>query len=245
MEIEEKYNIIYKGKERFYKYHLSDNRRSDMENTRPEAYCILGEEILNTTWVRTISDISKLLLENGKCSREDLLNFSVDWYDRTIFTDTKLTNFTEVEEGLFVNTNLASVRSYWLICDLVNYAGIDTNEAYIIVKRFGVSEPKEVKEYYINQNLNIYKEYLETKYNNDSRLVERDIKLIKTIDSKCKDIIDTSYSLFLIDDKNKLYGKKIEILKYFEKNLRDKSQFVHVQRVMEDYYELMKKRWKI
>ena len=125
MTIEEKYSIVYKGYERFYKYPLTDNRHQDFDNTRPEETVIESVVFKDNSWIHLLLSICNYLINKQIVTEEELLSFKVSWYDKTLFTKTKLTNFRELDNGLFVNCNLASVRTYWLICDLLYNSNIE------------------------------------------------------------------------------------------------------------------------
>ena len=158
MSIEEKYNIIYKNGSRYYKYYLVDNRRSDLEKTRPDSCSIEGHLIEDNSWVNLLTGVCKYLLEVNPKENEELYSFKAEWYDKLFFTKTKLINFTEVRDGLYMNTNLGSVRSYWFLCDLISYFGLSNQNSYLEIKRFGISEAKEVRDYITAKNMVSFKD---------------------------------------------------------------------------------------
>ena len=243
MSIEEKYNIIYKNGSRYYKYYLVDNRRSDLEKTRPDSCNIEGHLIEDNSWVNLLTEVCKYLLEVNPKENEELYSFKAEWYDKLFFTKTKLINFTEVRDGLYMNTNLGSVRSYWFLCDLISYFGLSNQNSYLEIKRFGISEAKEVRDYITAKNLSSYKDYLLGKYNEDK--VDKMISLLKRIDEVSQKKSTTYYSILIIDEKHTLYNAKNELLNYYKKNLKDRTQYPKIEACVMEYYDFMYKRIKV
>jgi len=238
MSIEEKFNIIYKGKERFYKYSLTDNRRKDMENTRPEEAFIDGVKYTDNSWGGLLVIAVNYIIKKNYLTKEQLLGFNVHWYNKTLFSEIQLTNFRELDNGLFINTNLGSLRSYWFLCDIIYYASIQLNDCYIIVKRFGIAEPKEVQEYVINNNLCLYHKHLALKFNDD-KTIERYERNIKVLDKYVSENTSTTKSLFLIDNKVLLARTKSDLLKLLKKTLVS-NQYSFAESILEDYCDFAK-----
>jgi len=239
----EDYNIIYKGKERFYKCFLSNNKKADMENTRPELTVINNEEFEINSWVNLLPAITKYLLDKKYITEQRLLEFNVNWYDKTLFSKVKLTNFKEVIPDLFVNTNLGSIRSYWLICDLVYFSGVDLSKCYMIIKRFGISEPKEVRDYYINENIELYKKSLIDRLQSVDAAT-RYIDNLKFVDKYIDKVSKTTVSIFLIDNIRLLYTTKIDLLKIFKQAFGAGAKYQVAEKVLNDYYEFKKADFK-
>ena len=245
MIIEAKYNIIYKEGSRYYKYFLDDNRRTDLENTRPEACNIECHIIDDNSWVNLLVDVCKYLLKVKTKKNEELYAFKTDWYDKLFFSKTSLTNFAEVREGLYINTNLGSVRSYWFLCDLLQHFGVSIRNCYLEIKRFGAAEPKEVRDYVVNNNLEAFKEYLVSKYDGDSIKADKIISFLRRIDEASKTLSKSFYSILLIDSKSTLYKAKNDLLNYYKRNLKDRTQYPKVEACVMEYYNFMYKRIKV
>lgn len=148
-----------------------------MENTRPEEAFIDGVKYTDNSWGGLLVNAVNYIIKKNYLTKEQLLGFNVHWYNKTLFSEIQLTNFRELDNGLFINANLGSLRSYWFLCDIIYYASIQLNDCYIIVKRFGIAEPKEVQEYVINNNLCLYHKHLALKFNDD-KTIERYVKNI-------------------------------------------------------------------
>lgn len=243
--IEEKYNIIYKDGSRYYKYYLNDNRRTDLEKTRPELLNIEDYIIEDNSWVNLLANVCKYMLSVKPMNNEDLYSFKSDWYDKIFFSKTNLINFALVREGLYINTNLGSVRSYWFLCDLIEFFGFSLNNSYIEIKRFGASEPKEVREYVISNNLALFKEHLLSKYDGDLAKAEKIISFLKRIDEASKKLSISFYSILLADSKHIMYSAKNELLNYYKKNLKDRTQYPKIEACVMEYYNFMYKKIKV
>jgi len=244
MTIEEKYNIIYKGKERFYKISLTDNKRTDLEKTRPENSIVEDKEFDDNSWGGLLVSVTKYLLERKYITIEQLFSFTTTWYDKTLYSDYELTNFRAVCDNLYVNGNLGSVRTYWLICDVLYYSGVQLSDCSMLIKRYGVAEPDEVKEYVMKNNLEIFHKYLADKGMDNDRIVKYE-RNIKAIDDILRNYTNskTAYSILLIDFNRLLYDVKKDLLGTFKKRLNE-AQCNFASSIINDYYVCMTKYWK-
>ena len=88
-----------------------------------------------------------------------------------------------------------------------------------------------------------YKDYLLGKYNEDK--VDKMISLLKRIDEVSQKKSTTYYSILIIDEKHILYNAKNELLNYYKKNLKDRTQYPKIEACVMEYYDFMYKIIKV
>ena len=112
MELFDKYNIVFKNKQRYYVESLID-RDFNLEYSTPYYFSCGTKVIKEKSWANIITRIVNYLQSCFSVSEETLLNFRTNWSKSAIFSKEKRTNFAEISNGLFVNVNHTAVHSVW------------------------------------------------------------------------------------------------------------------------------------
>ena len=243
MSIEEKYSIVYIENERYYSFDFSENR-IDLEHTTPRFLKIDGKIMEEHSWGRLIVMFCDYLIAKMNIVNDTLINFVGTWSDKPIFVPIKRsrTDF-ELKCGLFVNTNHTSIHSFRLIRELLIWQNYNIRECSVVMKKSGISECKEVQEYFISQNLNYFSEFLHEEYLVEKYpLIEKHVSYLRNLDIKLTDkIMHSAYSLFLIDNLFTMSRYKYDFLEYVKCKVRlTQTQYNHLENLLNLYYKYLK-----
>lgn len=232
-EVFNKNGVLTDGLERRYVIHTYD-RKLDLDSVTPIELIILvpydwnksistigktiNPEVVRfkqNSWINLLKDLITFLQNGNPKTREELLNFEVDWSYAKVFRETKdIYNMVKLDNGLFFSLNHSANHSQWLIHELLTFYGI--NYGQLLVHRPPLSEPKEVTDYVKESRISGFKNYL---ISNKNLSEEKADKIISVIDKvfnkallklyKCK----TAYNdFFLFDDVSKLSNYKSKFL---------------------------------
>jgi len=211
MNVFEKYGVIEKSRERFYKENLLD-RDYYLEGTTPVYLMIDDVFISDRTWVGIIPKIALYLQNKDPKNLDVLLEFRTSWSKAQIYSCEPRTNYSPVFDGLFINTNHTALHSVWFIQDLLDFYLIDKKNTYLLIKRPPSIEPKEVKDYVKNVIKECFYDYLKEKKYDDAMII-RIIKGIESLNKFLVGISKTYNDFYLFDNTLVLANYKSRLLK--------------------------------
>ena len=243
MSIEEKYGIVYVDGERYYSFPLSE-KRFDLESTRP-FFVRIDQKILEAhTWGTLIVMVFDYVIAKGNYSNEWLLSFNTEWSKSSIISDIKQSRtYFDLKNGLFVNTNHTALHCCWIIQDFLKYCSYNLSEISIIIKRTGVSEKNEVRDYFIKKNIDGFNKYLIESFPEEKRKkCLRCASFVKAVDEKfTQKAFKSNYSIYLIDNVQAMYKFKEDYLNYLKtKTTVKKEQLDIITEGLNLYYEYIK-----
>lgn len=243
MSIEEKYGIVYIENERYYSYDFSVNR-IDLEHSTPRFMKIDGKILEEHSWGRLILMFVDYLFSKKNISNHELLSFLGSWSDKPIFVEKQRsrTDF-ELKCGIYVNTNHTSIHSFRLIRELLIWQNYNLDECFILIKKCGIAEVKEVRDYYISFNIEHFASFLKEEYLvNKYHLIDKHINYLKNLDLKLTDkIMHSAYSMFLIDNLFTMSIYKNDFLYYVKNKISlTNVQYNHMENLLNLYYKYLK-----
>lgn len=218
--IEEKNNIFYINHKRYYKIDLNV-RSTDFEYSTPYKLKIEDCEIKETSWNRLILKLAKFLNKYNPKTKDELLMIRNDWGKQAVFSMEQKSNYKEFEYGLFINVNHTSVHAVWTIQLLLFEWGINLANCELYIHRQPRGETSEVIEYYTNNNLIKFKEYMGFATSLSSEQIDKVISLLKLINDKlCPKVFCRSgYNNIFVLDEYIFYDKMMkELIIYLDNN---------------------------
>ena len=262
-ELLQKNNVLTDGLERRYFIHTFD-RRLDMENVTPVELILLTKhgwgssseiETSNpdvyrfkcSAWTELLTNLVAFL--QGKCpkSKEELLNFDVDWTSVKVFRETKdIVNMVQLDNGLYFSLNHSAAHSQWLIQELIEFYG--AYNSILVIHRPPFSEPKEVTDFVKEERISEFKQFLINNKNVDE---EKADKIVNAINGPFNKVMNkmshTSYNDFFLFDnctilsnmKSKLLANLMYITDWSEKQVATAKKYLDY---LTDYYTVLKKR---
>ena len=241
--IEEKYGIVYVEGERYYSFSLNE-KKYDLESTRPFFVRIDGKVLEEHTWNNLIVLVFDYVITRKNISREELLSFSTEWSKSLIISSSKLSRtYMDLKNGLFVNTNHTAVHCCWIIQDFLNFCSYELNDVSIIIKRTGVSEPKEVRDYFINKSIAGFNQYIVDVFPETKRkILVTYSKYLKAVDEKfTMKAFKSVYSIYLVDNVQTMYKLKEDYINYLKfKTTVRKEQLEYIIEGLNLYYQYIK-----
>ena len=125
MSIEDKHRIVYISNRHYYDIDLTIHN-FDLENSTPLYLNVEGFEIYENAWTNLLFEIIQYLIDEFEFSKEELLDFKLEWSNAKLFTEKTRTNYRALSNGLYVNCNHTALHSCWVIQDFINFCGIWT-----------------------------------------------------------------------------------------------------------------------
>lgn len=200
------------------------------------------------SWNNLLKDLITYLQNGSPKTREELLNFKLDWSYAKVFRETKdIYNMVKLDNGLFFSLNHSANHSQWLIHELITFYEI--NYGQLLVHRPPLSEPKEVTDYVKESRISGFKSYL---IDNKNLSEEKAEKIISVIDKvfnkallklyKCK----TAYNDFFLFDnvtllsnfKSKFLEGALYKLSWNDGQIKTAKKYLDY---LTDYYTVLKK----
>lgn len=217
MTIEEKYNIVYFNKKRYYKEDLTE-RKLDYENSIPYLFSYKDIEIYENSWKNMIYEVAFKLNQKNPKTNEELLSLKNDWGKQNVFSTEKLKHYKEFFD-VYMNLNHTAIHAMWTLQLLLSFYNVDLSECSFYIKRNGSSEPKEVKDYISRKNKNDFLSFLinEEKIPNDK--AQKVLNNLEKVNKYMPSISNAHNDLFLFDDGNLLYGYNIKLIEYLKKEM--------------------------
>ena len=226
---ERKFNIDYS-----YPFKLQFEVKKDWDEIGCEGNELIIHTFLSSSWVQLCKDVTCYLQAKNPKSKEELLAFKSNWFDKPVFSETKYTtNMGEFEYGLFLNLNHSSTHFSWIICELLTFYGIEKGKMLIhIPPQF---EPEEIKQEVRGQKEKGFKEFLIKEQNLLEDKADKIINAIKVF-NKILNKMGTSYNdLFVVDDTIALSNCKARLLKEYPKYVNWTDSQVRTARKYLDY----------
>lgn len=211
--IEDKYGIVYLGNQRYYKEDLT-KRDFYLEHCTPAYFKIGHDEFVESSWGHLLQKVADYLIEEYDKTKEELLEFSVDWSKQKIFLVQKKAAYLELKNGMFINTNHTAVHCCWILQDLLKFFNVDLKECELIIKRKPIAEATEVKDYYNAAVKEMFKEYVINKLKKTEEFYDKCITVLDKIDVLFKREFKTFESIYLIDNPALFSNYKSRFIHY-------------------------------
>lgn len=217
MTIYEKYNILLKGRERFY---IEDLRERDfvLEGATPVYILIKDKYISERSWVAFLPKLASYLQSINHIDKELLLNYKTTWSKSSIYSTEKRINYKHIFDDLYINTNHTAIHSVWLIQDLLIFYGVDIAQVTLVIKRPPSIEPVEVKNYIKKEMKEMFASYLYGKKIDVDKIsvIVNNIEALNKLLGKMSKSYD---DFFLFDNSNALSNYKSKLLKSCEESM--------------------------
>ncbi|QLY40652.1 hypothetical protein HF295_07255 [Hujiaoplasma nucleasis] len=230
--IESKFGIKYINNIRCYKVDLN-KRKYFLEYSSPQYMKIDDFQILNQSWLGLMEELFNYLIDKHHLSKEHLLEFSVDWSGKHIFSKDKLTNFDRgpLINDLFYNVNQSSTHLQWIIQDLLMYLGEDINHIELYVKIPTYKEDKEIISHYLNLYKKSLKIFLKRNLAYDMDYIKQFMSHLTKIDKVFNTYFNHQVSMLLLDNKHSYSMYKSKFLVKLNKidklaNLKEKIKSI-------------------
>lgn len=216
-ELEKKYNIVYINGNRFYINDLSE-RTYNYEYAIPCYFSYKNIEIFNNSWKNMLVEIINKLDEINPKSEEELLSIKCDWGKQSVFSKEKKQNFVPFK-NIFINCNHTAIHAMWTIQLILQFYNIQTDECIFLIKRPPICEYDEIRNYFKNETINNFKEYLSSNKNLKEESINTVLKCIEYINKHLLSIVNKSYNdLFLTEDQKTLLVLKSKIFNKIDDN---------------------------
>ena len=199
-------NLIYKGHKRYY---IEDLTQRDyyLQNTTPYQFMIDNKVIESGSWVNMLKEIVTYLIEKYPKTEQELFDFRCDWTKAEIFTPTIKTNYKQINDRLFINTNHTALHSCWLIQDLIKFFGIDINRVHLLIHKSPCAESENIRNEIEREFIKGFKDYIVNDLGKSTKFADRVVYYTLTILNKILKAISPSYiNFFLFDNRQILFN---------------------------------------
>ena len=192
-----KYNLTFVNGDRVY---IIDLKTNDFlfENTTPFYFKYDNDEIYCSSWKNLLPKVFSILNNKFPKTEATLLEIKNDWGKQDVFSKIKLSNYVSVTPNIYMNCNHTSLHSFKTLQLLLNEYKINFEECVFVIKRQPCAEPKEVKEFYLNETKNKFKFYLKYVKNLSDSSVEIVLKNIDIINKNHLQKLSKGYSDFYL-----------------------------------------------
>lgn len=236
----QKYGLIIEGNKRLYSFDLGE-KLPLLENCVPYLFKYENIEIYESNRNKMALGILKELDKINHVSEEDLLKLKYDWSLAPVFSKIQRVNFTKFKD-IYLNTNHTSTHSMMSIQLLLKTYGVDITKAEFLIRKHFVSEPKEVRDFFINETQKEFK--MKLCFNGFSEakadVYVNNFKVINKLLSKLSVGFD---NFFLFDDVNYFAcykNKCIDIAK--NEYGRTSKNVISITKTLNQYEEFIRYR---
>lgn len=223
-ELFNKYGLFIVNKKHYYFGDLT-KRDLSLECSTPIYMTINNFKIEETTWVHLIPKVTNYLISTNSISNDALLKFKTKWSNKSIFVSNKKIHCYMLSNGLYIDCNNDADHSVWLLQDLLNLFGISISNVSLVIHRPSFSEPKEIKEYFKNNNIILFKKILSKNYGINQEKTNKIVKNINYYSLKISPKISKSYDdLFLFEDSSTFLSYKPKFIEFVMNHFGDESK---------------------
>ena len=235
-----KHGIVLDGKQRRYWYPLPD-KLFDLEFTSPEYLIIGGEKLKASSWGDLLLKMVKYLLEIYPDQEKNLILFKTDWSKQLVFSQERRTNYVDMGNGFYLNTNHTSLHLVWLLIDLLGFFGVNYSVCKLLIHRMPRAESSEIKEAVTAEVKEGLKIYLARKQLISSERIEKIMKNFDYINRLFQQMKSGYNDIYLFDDASMFGLMKNRFISDFSKKdiSPDKKKTAIVKRLLgylADYY---------
>lgn len=197
--------IILNGAKRYY---VEDLTKKDyfLEHTIPHQLTLLGETIEEHSWVGLLCKVVNILQEAKPKSHDELLSFRCSWSKKAMFSKTKLTNYRELDCGLYLCCNNTALHSCWFLQMLLDFFEVDKSTVELLIHRAPAAEKREVREAFEHKFKVEFEEYLSSVLENKDDAVEVVNLLFEKINPMYAKTEKSYNNMFLFDDATMAYS---------------------------------------
>lgn len=228
------------------RYYLEDLTQRDflLENTTPYQIFLFDTIIEDNSWGILLKKVALLMLEKCPEKESSILDFRCDWTKAEMFSTIVKTNFKELKENLFINTNHTALHSCWLLQDLMAFFDVDASKVIFLIHRTPGAENSKIKDSIRNNFIEEFSKYIVDNLKKDEHYANTVVKYISTYLNPILSSISKSYpDLFLFDNTAVMYGyikkvrSKIENSTYKDNSKKTLNTCLDI---LVDYYKKAK-----
>lgn len=175
----------------------------------------IGTKIFKSSnWGELLEAVANFLIETGKISNDELLNFRVDWSKKAIFSSEKLINHKKLNNPeLFINLNQTATHYCFLLSDILKLFSIPFVSVELFVVRAPFYEPEEVHNIFQKNAENELKNYLVSNFNFSDEKIKSFFASVKTVDKEFHQIFPSKKTVITLETKLDLYRAKEKLMK--------------------------------
>ncbi len=196
----EQYGLEFEGTKRIYKINLT-KREYCFENVEPYKITINGKSIKSSNWREFLFKVISYLIDYSGKTNEELFTIKSFWTRQDNFSPEMRTNYIKIKEGLYFNANSSTVHKIWFLQEFLQSCNVNEDNVAFWVRKYPISEPKEIKEYYIETTKKEFARYLKDSLrkaeNNINIIIDKQFSHINSFLSKKFKLIE---NFFLMDD---------------------------------------------
>ena len=219
-ELIKEYNLTFVNGERMYIINLDTNNMI-FENTTPFYFRYLENEIYCNSWKNLLPSIFKIFNEINPKTNEELLCIKNTWGKQDVFSTIKLSNYIEVENGVFMNCNHTAIHAFNTIQLLSNEYHVNSSDCLLVIKRQPSAEPGAVKEYFKNESIKKFKAYLKYVKNISESSIDIIVKNVESINKNFLQKISKGYNdFFLIENPSTFFNYMVKTNDEIKKFMR-------------------------
>ena len=233
MDMFEKYNLKIIDDKRYYVFDFSKKIYSyALENTIPYLFKFRDLVVQTYKWNQLAVQVATYLYEREPKTDEELLSIRYDFSNSPVFSREKKTNFSPFKH-LYLNTNHSAGHSFRSIQTILLFFGVDLSECYFLIRRHIAAEPDEIKTYFRNSTMLLYKKYLQFKGFDEIKIPSL-LKNIDTLNVYLNKMKTAFNDFYLFDD---FYYYKYKFLEYVREKYASNEKFVRACEVNLSYLE--------
>lgn len=227
-DIFSKYNIIYVNNKRYYKVDLN-NLDTNFEFSTPLYLKIKEHLIEERSYVELIYKEALYLNFLSFKSDEELLNIKNFWGKQDVFSLNQKSNYRKFNDSIYINLNHTGIHSIWTIKLLLDEWNINVNEVELVIRRLPKGEPKEVSEYFKNETITKFKEYLILIKDYSDKKIEVVFKLLNYLNDRICPIAFKNCgnnNLYVFLEYYSFFKVKSDLIEYLEFNFPNKLDVI-------------------
>ena len=193
-------------------------RDYSMESSTPYLFSMYGKDYTKHAWKNFLPEIVDDLFALYPEKEKDALAFRYSWSKKLVFSDKSKSNSMLLKNGLYLDCNNTATHSVWELQDLLNFFGVDLSEVTLKIHRPCGAECREVREYFLKENKDIFRKLLLQIYHYPDERID---KIIDNIDFFCSKLLmkfSKSYdNFFLFDSKVVFKSYSAKVIEHTEK----------------------------
>lgn len=179
----EKYHFALVNGLHIYDVNLFE-RDYSMESSTPYLFSMYGKDYTEHAWTKFLPMIVDDLFGLYPDKEKDALSFQYSWSKKPVFSAEKRTNYMLLKNGMYLDCNNTATHSVWELQDILNFFGVDLSDVTLKIHRPCGSECKEVREYFLKENKNVFRGLLKQIYHYSDERIDKIIGNIDFFSSK-------------------------------------------------------------
>lgn len=217
-EIEEKYRIVYVGKQRYY-YESLVEKDFSLECTTPLSLDVGGKSFISTSWKGLLIEVCKYFIGKYPEKSKDLLEYRPLWSGTRPFSSDEGKNLTFIDFGLYIYCNQTALHAGWLLRDMLKIFEVDLSKCKFVIHRTPFSEPSECRKFYEEKTRKSFIFYYTKLLKHSEEKAEQVLRNIDKLNNILPRFSKAYDNFYLIDDNTVYASYKIKFLDYLRNTL--------------------------